>query len=162
MNRPGSVLIQAYDHRALDAGSKANPATTKALAVAADTTQPPRRATTENRAVSTAAADSDGGAVAGSEPATNIGRRIPLVIGNSLQIRPGTAQFPQRCTFYRKSLPEIGFKLAENSDLDRTAMQAMTRRVAQAQVELVYHVGHGVQVDSRKVVGKFDCGGPDA
>src|SRR6202047_796806 len=52
-----------------------------------------------------------------------------------------------------KSLTEIGFAVTEGIDLDRAAMQKMTRdflrEAARAQVALVYYAGHGVQIDGR-------------
>ena len=59
-----------------------------------------------------------------------------------------------------KSLRDIGFSVSEGIDLDRAAMQKMTRdflrEAARAQVALVYYAGHGVQIDGRKYLVPVD------
>jgi uncharacterized caspase-like protein len=52
-----------------------------------------------------------------------------------------------------KSPRDMGFVVAEGIDLDRAAMQKMTRdflrEAARAQVAVVYYAGYGVQIDGR-------------
>jgi uncharacterized caspase-like protein len=59
-----------------------------------------------------------------------------------------------------KSLRDIGFAVSEGIDLDRAAMQKMTRDflrdAARAQVAVVYYAGHGVQVDGRNYLIPVD------
>ena len=60
-----------------------------------------------------------------------------------------------------KSLTEIGFAVTEGIDLDRVAMQKMTRdflrEAARAQVALVYYAGHGVQIGGRNYLVPVDA-----
>ncbi|MGY4350547.1 putative caspase-like protein [Bradyrhizobium sp. GM7.3] len=59
-----------------------------------------------------------------------------------------------------RALRDIGFTVSEGVDLDRAAMQKMTRdflrEAARAQVVLVYYAGHGVQVDGRNYLIPVD------
>jgi hypothetical protein len=59
-----------------------------------------------------------------------------------------------------KSLRDIGFAVSEGIDLDRVAMQKMTRDFlrdpARAQVAVVYYAGHGVQIDGRNYLIPVD------
>ena len=59
-----------------------------------------------------------------------------------------------------KSLRDIGFTVTEGIDLDRAAMQSMTREflreAARAQVAVVYYAGHGVQIDGRNYLVPVD------
>ena len=59
-----------------------------------------------------------------------------------------------------KSLRDIGFAVSEGIDLDRAAMQKMTRdflrEAARAQVAVVYYAGHGVQIDGRNYLVPVD------
>ena len=61
-----------------------------------------------------------------------------------------------------KSLRDIGFAVSEGIDLDRAAMQKMTREflreAARAQVAVVYYAGHGVQIDGRNYSSRSMCG----
>jgi uncharacterized caspase-like protein len=59
-----------------------------------------------------------------------------------------------------RSLRDIGFAVTEGIDLDRAAMQTMTREflreAARAQVAVVYYAGHGVQIDGRNYLVPVD------
>ena len=59
-----------------------------------------------------------------------------------------------------KSLRDIGFAVSEGIDLDRAAMQKMTRdflrEAARAQVAVVYYAGHGVQINGRNYLIPVD------
>ena len=60
-----------------------------------------------------------------------------------------------------KSLGDIGFAVRQGIDLDRVAMQKMTRdflrEAARAQVALVYYAGHGVQIGGRNYLVPVDA-----
>jgi tetratricopeptide (TPR) repeat protein len=182
MTPPGSVLISAYTQRGLayeakgdfdhakqdftttlagvasDAGSKANQATAKArLSLLSDTpassppppTAGPAQTPTTPAPPQAAATDTDSG------------RRVALVIGNgayaSVTALPNP---PNDARSVAKSLRDIGFAVTEGVDLDRAAMQKMTRDflrgAARAQVALVYYAGHGVQIDGRNYLVPVD------
>jgi Tfp pilus assembly protein PilF len=184
MTPPGSVLISAYIERALayeakgdfdhakqdfnatlegvasDAGSKANQATAKVrlslLSEPVAPSPPPRTAPSapsgqQQTATSTPAAVAS----------TSAGRRAALVIGNGgyahVKALPNP---PNDARSIAKSLRDIGFAVSEGIDLDRAAMQKMTRdflrEAARAQVALVYYAGHGVQIDGRNYLVPVD------
>ena len=185
MTPPGSVLISAYIERALayeaksdfdhakqdfnatlegvasDAGSKANQATAKVrLSLLSEpVAPPPPRATPSapSGQQQTATSTSPPAAVAG----TSAGRRAALVIGNGgyahVKALPNP---PNDARSIAKSLRDIGFAVSEGIDLDRAAMQKMTRdflrEAARAQVALVYYAGHGVQIDGRNYLVPVD------
>jgi tetratricopeptide (TPR) repeat protein len=187
MTPPGSVLISAYLQRGLayeangdfeharqdfrttlegvaaDAGSKANQATAKArLSLLSD---PPAPSPPPPR---TAPATPD--PAAASSPATpppavatdsSGGRRVALVIGNGAYVSvKALPNPPNDARSIAKSLRDIGFAVSEGVDLDRAAMQKMTRDflrgAARAQVALVYYAGHGVQIDGRNYLVPVD------
>jgi tetratricopeptide (TPR) repeat protein len=186
MTPPGSVLISAYTQRGLayeakgdfaharedfnttlagvasDAGSKANQATAKVrLSLLSDpvapSPMPPRSSPTTSTAEQTAtsAPPSAPPAVAGG------GLRVALVIGNgayaSVKALPNP---PNDARSVASSLRDIGFTVSEGIDLDRAAMQKMTRdflrEAVRAQVALVYYAGHGVQIDGRNYLVPVD------
>jgi tetratricopeptide (TPR) repeat protein len=190
MTPPNSVMISAYIHRALayeakgdyeharqdfkatlegvapDAASKANQATAKArLSLLSDPgassprTAPSTPATQEQKAASTPPASTP----AQPPPAASgsAGRRVALVIGNgayaSVKALPNP---PNDARSVAKSLRDIGFTVSEGTDLDRAAMQKMTRdflrEAARAQVALVYYAGHGVQIAGRNYLIPVD------
>lgn len=186
MTPPGSVLISAYTQRGLayeakgdfaharedfnttlagvasDAGSKANQATAKVrLSLLSDpvapSPMPPRSPPTTSTAEQTATSTPPSAppAVAGG------GRRVALVIGNgayaSVKALPNP---PNDARSVANSLRDIGFTVSEGIDLDRAAMQKMTRdflrEAVRAQVALVYYAGHGVQIDGRNYLVPVD------
>lgn len=179
MTPPGSVLIAAYTHRglayeakgddararedynatltgvAVDSGSKANQATAKArLALLSEPVQPPRAA---RAAPAAAQAPSQEQAPAPSPT----GRRIALVIGNGAYAKVrALPNPPSDAHTIAKSLRDLGFEVSEGIDLDRAAMQKITREflrdVSRAQIALFYYAGHGVQIDGRNFLVPVD------
>jgi tetratricopeptide (TPR) repeat protein len=186
MTPPGSVLISAYTQRGLayeakgdfaharedfnttlagvasDAGSKANQATAKVrLSLLSDpvapSPMPPRSPPTTSTAEQTATSTPPSAppAIAGG------GLRVALVIGNgayaSVKALPNP---PNDARSVANSLRDIGFTVSEGIDLDRAAMQKMTRdflrEAVRAQVALVYYAGHGVQIDGRNYLVPVD------
>jgi hypothetical protein len=181
MTPPNSVLISGYNHRALayeakgdyaqarddykatlaitasDAGSKANQATAKVrLSLVTDASVPvPRDAPSPTTEPAQAPAPQQTGAAPPPSPAPAArGTRMALIIGNggyahvkALPNPPNDARAVAKC------LRDIGFTVSEGVDLDRAAMQKMTRdflrEAARAQIVVVYYAGHGVQVDGR-------------
>jgi tetratricopeptide (TPR) repeat protein len=163
MTPPGSVLISAYTQRGLsyeakgdylharedftaalaavasDAGSKSNQATAKArlsLLVDAPPTAP---------APTTAANE----------------RRVALVIGNGAYAHvTKLVNPPNDARAIARSLRDIGFEVSEGIDLDREALQKITRDflrdAVRAQTALVYYAGHGVQIDGRNYLVPVD------
>jgi tetratricopeptide (TPR) repeat protein len=194
MTPPGSVLISAYIHRGLayeakgdyaharqdfkttlegvasDAASKANQATAKVrLSLLSDpvapSPAPPQTAPSAPEQTPTLTAASPPAPVAG----TGAGRRVALVIGNGAYAHVKALPNPTNdARSIAKSLRDIGFAVSEGIDLDRAAMQKMTRdflrEAARAQVALVYYAGHGVQIDGRNYLVPVDVrlqGGAD-
>lgn len=185
MTPPGSVLISAYTQRALayeakgdfdnakkdyaaalegkasDAGSKANQATAKvrlSLLSELPAAPPPRNAVTGVPQIGTAAKRADSPAPAQS---VATGRRVALVIGNGSYAHVKALPNPSNdARAIAKSLRDIGFTVTEGIDLDRAAMQSMTREflreAARAQVAVVYYAGHGVQIDGRNYLVPVD------
>jgi tetratricopeptide (TPR) repeat protein len=185
MTPPGSVLISAYTQRglayeakgdatnakqdfsavlegvALDAGSKANQATAKVrlslLSDAAVTSQPtPETPSKRSPQKQTAASTPP---TAGAN--TSSVRRVALVIGNGAYAHvTALPNPPNDAHAIAGSLRDIGFIVSEGIDLDRTAMQAMTRDflrdAVRAQIALVYYAGHGVQIDGRNYLVPVD------
>lgn len=181
---PNSVLISAYTHRALayeakgdyaharddykaalaivasDANSKANQATAKIrLSLVTDAAAPiPREAPSPTAAP----APQQAGAAPTSPPAPAVrGVRMALVIGNGAYAHvKALPNPPNDARAVAKSLRDIGFTVSEGIDLDRTAMQKVTRDflrdAARAQVALVYYAGHGVQIDGRNYLIPVD------
>jgi tetratricopeptide (TPR) repeat protein len=184
MTPPGSMLISAYMQRGLayeakgdyasarqdfsatlegvasDATSKANQATAKVrLSLLSDAVAPaPPRAAPSGQAQQNAAA------TPASPPpvaATNAGRRVALVIGNGAYAHvKALPNPPNDARSIAKSLRDIGFDVSDGTDLDRAAMQKMTRdflrEAARAQVAVVYYAGHGVQIDGRNYLVPVD------
>lgn len=185
---PNSVLISGYTHRALayeakgdyahakddykaalaivasDAGSKANQATAKVrLSLVTDAAVlVPRDAPSPTTQPTAAPASQQTGAAPAPSPAPAIrGTRMALVIGNGAYARiKALPNPPNDARAVAKSLRDIGFIVSEGVDLDRTAMQKMTREflreAARAQVVVVYYAGHGVQVDGRNYLIPVD------
>ncbi|MCP3384566.1 caspase family protein [Bradyrhizobium sp. CCGUVB4N] len=188
MTPPNSVLISAYTQRALayeakgdyarakddynaslaivasDAGSKANQATAKVrLSLVTDATAPiPRDAPASSGQQQTTPTQQQANAASAPSPApATPGRRMALVIGNGAYAHvKALPNPPNDARAVAKSLREIGFIVSEGVDLDRAAMQKMTREflrdAARAQVALVYYAGHGVQVDGRNYLIPID------
>lgn len=188
MTPPNSVLISAYTHRALayeakgdyarakddynatlaivasDAGSKANQATAKVrLSLVTDAAAPiPRDAPLPTTRPTAVTAPQQTGATPMPSPApTAPGTRMALVIGNGAYAHVKTLPNPPNdARAVAKSLREIGFTVSEGVDLDRAAMQRMTREflrdAVRAQVAIVYYAGHGVQVDGRNYLIPVD------
>ncbi|QPF93921.1 caspase family protein [Bradyrhizobium commune] len=186
MTPPNSVLISGYTHRALayeakgdygrarddykatlaivasDAGSKANQATAKVrLSLVTDATAPiPRDAPSPTTQPTAPAAPQQTGGAPSPAPAVR-GTRMALVIGNGGYARvKALPNPPNDAHAVARSLRDIGFTVSEGVDLDRAAMQKMTRdflrEAARAQVALVYYAGHGVQVDGRNYLIPVD------
>ncbi len=179
MTLPNSVLISGYIHRALayeakgdyeharddykatlaiaasDAGSKANQATAKVrLSLVTDAAAPIPRDAPSPTTQPAPAPQQTGAAAAPSPAPVAIGKRIALVIGNGayahVKVLPNP---PNDARAVAKSLRDMGFTVSEGVDLDRAAMQKVTRdflrEAARAQVAVVYYAGHGVQVGGR-------------
>jgi len=185
MTPPGSVLISAYSQRAFayeakgdfenakkdyaavlegrasDAGSKANQATAKvrlSLLSEAPAAPPPRNAVTDLSRIGAAAKRADSPA-----PVQGVAtsRRVALVIGNGTYAHVKALPNPSNdARAIAKSLRDIGFTVTEGIDLDRAAMQTMTREflreAARAQIAVVYYAGHGVQIDGRNYLVPVD------
>jgi uncharacterized caspase-like protein len=86
---------------------------------------------------------------------------MALVIGNGAYT--GVKALPNPPNDARavaKSLRDIGFQVAEGVDLDRAAMQKITRdflrNAARAQLVVVYYAGHGVQIEGRNYLIPVD------
>ncbi|MEH2486997.1 caspase family protein [Bradyrhizobium sp. AZCC 2230] len=188
MTPPNSVLISAYTHRALayeakgdyarakddysaslaivasDAGSKANQATAKVrLSLVTDATAPiPRDAPAPSGQQQTTPTQQQANAAPALSPApATPGKRMALVIGNGAYAHvKALPNPPNDARAVAKSLRDIGFIVSEGVDLDRAAMQRMTREflrdAARAQVAVVYYAGHGVQVDGRNYLIPVD------
>lgn len=188
MTPPNSVLISGYTHRALayeakgdyararddykatlaivasDAGSKANQATAKIrLSLVTDAAAPiPRDAPSPTTQPTTNPAAQQTGAAPAPSPAPAVrGTRMALIIGNGAYAHvKALPNPPNDARAVAKSLREIGFTVSEGVDLDRAAMQKMTRDflrdAARAQVAVVYYAGHGVQVDGRNYLIPID------
>lgn len=183
MTPPNSVLISGYIHRALayeakgdysharddykatlatvasDAGSKANQATAKVrLSLVMDALAPvPRDAPSSTIPTQ---APQQSGATPASAPVT-LGKRMALVIGNGAYAHVKALPNPANdARAVARSLRDIGFMVSEGIDLDRAAMQKVTRdflrEAARAQVAVVYYAGHGVQVDGRNYLIPVD------
>ncbi|WP_426408177.1 caspase family protein [Bradyrhizobium ganzhouense] len=186
MTPPNSVLISAYTHRALayeakgdyarakddynatlaivasDAGSKANQATAKVrLSLVTDATAPiPRDAPAPSGQQPSMPTQQQGNAAPSPAPATP-GKRMALVIGNGAYAHvKALPNPPNDARAVAKSLRDIGFIVSEGVDLDRAAMQRMTREflrdAARARVAVIYYAGHGVQVDGRNYLIPVD------
>ncbi|RXT46625.1 caspase family protein [Bradyrhizobium betae] len=188
MTPPNSVLISGYTHRALayeakgdyalaredykatlaivasDAGSKASQATAKVrLSLVTDAAAPiPRDAPSPTAQPTTTPAPQQTGAAPAPSPAPAVrGTRVALIIGNGAYAHvKALPNPPNDARAVAKSLRDIGFTVSEGVDLDRAAMQKMTRDflrdAARAQVAVVYYAGHGVQVDGRNYLIPVD------
>src|SRR6202022_3944136 len=93
---------------------------------------------------------------------TPAGRRVALVIGNGAYAHVRALPNPPNdARSIAKSLRDIGFAVSEGVDLDRAAMQKMTRdflrEAVRAQIALVYYAGHGVQIDGRNYLVPVDA-----
>jgi len=188
MTPPNSVLISGYTHRALayeargdyaharedyqatlaivasDAGSKANQATAKVrLSLVTDAAAPiPRDAPSPAAQPAASPAPQQTGTAPSPSPAPAVrGTRMALIIGNGAYAHVKALPNPANdARAVAKSLRDIGFTVSEGVDLDRAAMQKMTRdflrAAARAQVAMVYYAGHGVQVDGRNYLIPVD------
>jgi Tfp pilus assembly protein PilF len=158
---------------ASDAASRANQATAKVrLSLLSDpvapSPPPPRTAPStpsgqEQAATSTPASPPTSTPAPPTAPVagTPAGRRVALVIGNGAYVHVRALPNPPNdARSIAKSLRDIGFAVSEGVDLDRAAMQKMTRdflrEAARAQVALVYYAGHGVQIDGRNYLVPVD------
>ncbi|MBR0856618.1 caspase family protein [Bradyrhizobium liaoningense] len=188
MTPPNSVLISGYTHRALayeakgdyaharddykstlaivasDAGSKANQATAKVrLSLVTDASAPiPRDAPSPSPQPAASPAPQPTGAAPAPSPVPAArGTRMALIIGNgAYQHVKALPNPPNDARAVAKSLRDIGFTVSEGVDLDRAAMQKVTRdflrEAARAQIAVVYYAGHGVQVDGRNYLIPVD------
>ncbi|WP_027566810.1 caspase family protein [Bradyrhizobium sp. URHA0013] len=188
MTPPNSVLVSGYTHRALayeakgdyaharddykatlaitasDAGSKANQATAKVrLSLVTDASVPiPRDAPSPTSEPAKAPAPQQTGAAPSPSPAPAArGTRMALIIGNGAYAHvKALPNPPNDARAVAKSLRNIGFTVSEGVDLDRAAMQKMTRdflrEAARAQIVVVYYAGHGVQVEGRNYLIPVD------
>ncbi|MET3334482.1 MULTISPECIES: caspase family protein [Bradyrhizobium] len=190
MTPPNSVLISGYTHRALayeakgdyasaredykaalavvasDAGSKANQATAKVrLSLVTEAPAPvPRDAPMSIAQQPGTPSQQQATATPAPSPsplASGRGKRMALIIGNGAYQHVKALPNPSSdARAVAKSLREIGFTVSEGVDLDRAAMQKMTRdflrEAARAQVAVVYYAGHGVQVDGRNYLIPVD------
>ncbi|WP_439409393.1 caspase family protein [Bradyrhizobium sp. DASA03076] len=153
---------------ASDAGSKAVQATAKVrLSLVSDAAAPmPRDAPPPATQPAAAPAPQQTGAAPAPSPAPSPapavrGSRMALVIGNGAYAHvKALPNPPNDARAVAKSLRDIGFTVSEGVDLDRAAMQKMTRdflrEAARAQVALVYYAGHGVQIDGRNYLIPVD------
>ncbi|KJC34297.1 peptidase C14, caspase catalytic subunit p20 [Bradyrhizobium sp. LTSP849] len=186
MTPPNSVLISGYTHRALayeakgdyaraqddykatlaivasDAGSKANQATAKVrLSLVTDASAPiPRDAPAPTTQPTAAPASQQTNTAPSPAPAVR-GMRMALIIGNGAYAHvKALPNPPNDARAVARSLRDIGFTVSEGVDLDRAAMQKMTRDflrdAARAQIVVVYYAGHGVQVDGRNYLIPVD------
>ncbi|GMO16042.1 caspase family protein [Bradyrhizobium sp. TM233] len=186
MTPPNSVLISGYTHRALayeakgdyasarenykaalaivasDAGSKASQATAKVrLSLVTDTSAPIPRDAPSPATQPTPAPVPQQKTGAAQIPSPARGARMALIIGNGAYAHVKALPNPASdARAVAKSLRDIGFTVSEGVDLDRAAMQKMTRdflrEAARAQVAVVYYAGHGVQVDGRNYLIPVD------
>jgi tetratricopeptide (TPR) repeat protein len=182
MTPPNSVVISAYIHRALayeakgdyehakadfattlepvasDAASKANQATARvrlSLLTDAGAAPSPREAL----------ASPSGQKTSPSAPVVmpaGGGKRVALVIGNGAYANvKALPNPPNDARAIARSLRDIGFAVSEGIDLDRPAMQKMTRdflrEAVRAQIAVVYYAGHGVQIDGRNYLIPVDA-----
>ncbi|MDA9519303.1 peptidase C14, caspase catalytic subunit p20 [Bradyrhizobium sp. CCBAU 11434] len=153
---------------ASDAVSKANQATAKVrLSLVTDAAAPiPRDAPSPMTQPAAAPTPQQTGAAPAPSPVPSLapavrGSRMALVIGNGAYAHvKALPNPPNDARAVAKSLRDIGFTVSEGIDLDRAAMQKMTRdflrEAARAQVALVYYAGHGVQIDSRNYLIPVD------
>ncbi|MCP3370955.1 caspase family protein [Bradyrhizobium cajani] len=188
MTPPNSVLISGYTHRALayeakgdyaharddykstlaivasDAGSKANQATAKVrLSLVTDAIAPiPREQPLPTTQPAASPAPQQTGTAPAPSPVPAVrGTRMALIIGNgAYQHVKALPNPPNDARAVARSLRDIGFTVSEGVDLDRAAMQKVTRdflrEAARAQVAVVYYAGHGVQVDGRNYLIPVD------
>jgi tetratricopeptide (TPR) repeat protein len=188
MTPPGSVLISAYIQRGLayeanrdyahakedynatlegvasDAGSKANQATAKVrLALLSDVIAPPApQPPAQTPALKKAQEPTSVPASTPTPvPTAGTGKRVALVIGNGAYAHvKALPNPPNDAHAIAKNLRDLGFAVAEGIDLDRTAMQKITREflldAAHAQTAVLYFAGHGVQVDGRNFLVPVD------
>jgi tetratricopeptide (TPR) repeat protein len=184
MTPPGSVLISAYIQRGLafeakgdaaramedynatlegvasDAGSKANQATAKArLALLSDAAAAP--ALQQQTAVLKRAQEQTAAPASTPSAAASRGKRVALVIGNGAYVHvKALPNPPNDAHAIAKNLRDLGFAVSEGIDLDRDAMQKITREflldAAHAQTAVLYFAGHGVQVDGRNFLVPVD------
>jgi tetratricopeptide (TPR) repeat protein len=152
---------------ATDAGSKANQATAKVrLSLLSDPAAPPPPRTAPpapsgQPQTATAPPASAQAALPAATAVTNTGIRVALVIGNGAYANVRALPNPPNdARSVATSLRDIGFAVSEGIDLDRAAMQKMTRdflrEAARAQVAVVYYAGHGVQIDGRNYLIPVD------
>ncbi|MGY4603061.1 tetratricopeptide (TPR) repeat protein [Bradyrhizobium sp. USDA 4474] len=185
---PNSVLISAYTNRALayeakgdyahakddynatlaivasDAGSKANQATARVrLSLVTDAAAPiPQEAPSPTAAPPPQQTEAKPPLSPASSPSPAArGIRMALVIGNGAYAHvKALPNPPNDARAVAKSLRDVGFTVSEGIDLDRAAMQKMTRdflrEASRAKVALVYYAGHGVQVDARNYLIPVD------
>jgi tetratricopeptide (TPR) repeat protein len=152
---------------ATDAGSKANQATAKVrLSLLSDPAAPPPPRTAPpapsgQPQTATAPPASAQAALPAATAGTNTGIRVALVIGNGAYANVRALPNPPNdARSVATSLRDIGFAVSEGIDLDRAAMQKMTRdflrEAVRAQVAVVYYAGHGVQIDGRNYLIPVD------
>jgi tetratricopeptide (TPR) repeat protein len=165
MTPPGSVLISAYTQRGLSYEAKgdylhAREDFNAALAgVASDAGSKSNQATAKVRL--SLLVDAAPAAPVPTTTAMAGGHRIALVIGNGAYAHvTALPNPPNDARAIANSLRGLGFEVAEGVDLNREAMQKITRdflrAAAHAQTALVYYAGHGVQIDGRNYLVPVD------
>jgi tetratricopeptide (TPR) repeat protein len=160
MTPPGSELISAYLQRGLAFEAKGDYDHAKedfnaSLAgIAADAGSKSNQATARVR-LSLLTSER------AAAPPASAGDRVALVIGNGAYAHVTALRNPPNdARAIAGHLRDLGFAVAEGIDLDRAAMQKITRDflrdAAHAQTALVYYAGHGVQIDGRNYLVPVD------
>jgi hypothetical protein len=88
--------------------------------------------------------------------------RVALVIGNGKYVNAGALPNPANdAQAVARALGEIGFDVAQGTDLDRNAMERLLRdflrKAVAARVALLFYAGHGMQVDGRNYLVPVDA-----
>jgi tetratricopeptide (TPR) repeat protein len=186
MTPPGSVLISAYIQRGLayeakrdydhakedynatlqgvasDAGSKANQTTAKVrLALLSDAAAPAPQTPAPTHELKKTQQPNSAPASAPMAATASTGKRVALVIGNGAYAHvKALPNPPNDAHAIAKNLRDLGFAVSEGIDLDRAAMQKITREflldAAHARTAVLYFAGHGVQVDGRNFLVPVD------
>jgi tetratricopeptide (TPR) repeat protein len=171
----------ALEGIAADAGSKANQATAKVrLSLLSDAVAPfalpPRgkgaapAAREQSKSVAPSPAPAPAAPPAQAPAAESapiaagavLGQRVALVIGNGAYANvKALPNPPNDARAIAKNLRDIGFTVSEGADLDRAAMQKMTRdflrEAVRAQIAVIYYAGHGVQIEGRNYLVPVDA-----
>jgi caspase domain-containing protein/YARHG domain-containing protein len=88
--------------------------------------------------------------------------RVALVIGNGKYVNATALPNPANdAQAVARALGEIGFDVAQGTDLDRNAMERLLRdflrKAVAARVALLFYAGHGMQVDGRNYLVPVDA-----